>query len=73
VQIHFRNYGYIYLIAMAVVMVVMAIIIAFFCRVRCRYQTAKRRILKKVKPMKVKRKEFMLLDELILFYVHVTL
>lgn len=56
VQIHFQNYGYIYVIAMAGVVVVMAIIIGFFCRLRCRYRTAKNRIIRKTKQSKVVRR-----------------
>lgn len=49
-QLHFRDYGYVYVIAMAGILLVMAAIIGFFCRLRCRYHTAKNRILRRKQP-----------------------
>jgi hypothetical protein len=56
VQIHFRNYGYIYVIVMAGTLLIMAAIIGFFCRLRCRYRAAKNRITRKSKQARVARR-----------------
>ena len=56
VQIHFQNYGYIYVIVMAGILLVMAAIIGFFCRLRCRYRTAKNRIMRKNKQTKITKR-----------------
>jgi hypothetical protein len=56
VQIHFRNYGYIYVIVMASTLVIMAAIIGFFCRLRCRYRAAKNRVIRKTKQTRLTKR-----------------